>query len=231
MEYKINKLDTIIQQGEKMEKSTKTLIQQQNQELVKQNQNLTAQFQTMMQGIIEKSIEPLIIQNNQLMQEIKTLKAEQKQIVKEAVAEAIKTQMTYLIDKQVEKIIEKINAQGDRLSDNQKELAKYLVDFKEEVTDYIANSNKNEKEMLEEGEKILDMLDDLGKGLINAHSGLTDLQNFWGKHLGDGLGKVAIGIEGLAKRMDNAERNVINNQEHTYKAVKDVNSLINRKSW
>ena len=214
-----------------MEKSHKAPIQQQNQELVKQNQNLTAQFQTMMQGIIEKSIEPLIIQNNQLMQEIKTLKAEQKQIVKEAVAEAIKAQMTYLIDKQVEKIIEKVNAQGDRLSDNQKEIAKYLVDFKEEVTDYITNSNKNEKEMLEEGEKILDMLDDLGKGLINTQEGVMDLQNFWGKTLGEALGNIGIGIEGLAKRMDNAERNVINNQEHTYKAVKDVNSLINRKSW
>ena len=185
----------------------------------------------MMQGIIEKSIEPLIIQNNQLMQEIKTLKAEQKQIVKEAVTEAIKTQMTYLIDKQVEKIIEKVNAQGDRLSDNQKELAKYLVDFKEEVTDYITKSNKNEKEMLEEGEKILDMLDDLGKGLIEAHDSITGLQNFWGKTLGEGLGNIALGIKGLAERMDNAEKNILNNQEHTYKAVKDVNSLINRKSW
>ena len=184
-----------------------------------------------MQGIIEKSIEPLIIQNNQLMQEIKTLKAEQKQIVKEAVTEAIKTQMTYLIDKQVEKIIEKVNAQGDRLSDNQKEIAKYLVDFKEEVTDYITNSNKSEKEMLEEGEKILDGLKDIGEILVDAQEGIMDLQNDWGKHLGDGLAKVALGIKGLVDRMDNAERNVINNQEHTYKAVKDVNSLINRKSF
>ena len=89
-----------------MEKSPKTFINQENQELTKQNQILTAQFQTMMQGIIEKSIEPLVMQNNaiikqnnQLVQEIKTLKAEQKQIIKDAVTEAIKTQMTYLIDR------------------------------------------------------------------------------------------------------------------------------------
>ena len=67
--------------------------------------------------------------------------------------------------------------------------------------------------------------------LVDAHAGLTDLQNDWGKHLGDGLAKVALGIKGLARRMDNAEKNILNNQEDTYKAVKSVDTLIHRKSW
>ncbi len=197
---------------------------QQNKILMEQNKKLNQELQSVVEKAIENKVEPLV-------EEIKTLKAEQREIVKNAVAEAIKTQMKYLIDRQVEKLIEKINAQGDRLSDNQKELAKFLVSFQEDVKDYITKSEKSEKEMLEEGEKILDVLDDLGKGLINAHSGLTDLQNSWGETLGNALGNIGIGIKGLAERMDNAEKNILNNQEYTYKAVKSVDSLIHRKSW
>ena len=197
---------------------------QQNKILMEQNKKLNQDLQAVVEKAIENKVEPLV-------QEIKTLKAEQREIVKNAVTEAIKTQMTYLIDRQVEKIIEKINAQGDRLSDNQKEIGKFLVSFQENVKDYITNSEKSEKEMLEEGEKILDVLNDLGKGLINAHDGIMGLQNSWGETLGNALGNIGIGIKGLAERMDNAERNVINNQDYTYKAVKSIETTIDRKSW
>ena len=47
----------------------KSLVQQQNQELSRQNQTLTEQFQTMMEGIIKNTIEPLVMQNNYLIQQ------------------------------------------------------------------------------------------------------------------------------------------------------------------
>ena len=113
----------------------------------------------------------------------------------------------------------------------QQEIANFLGDMGKRLIKHIKESKESDEKITEQGEKILEVLDDMGKGIATYGNGILDNNNDWGASILEGLGKLGIGISSLGKKIDNAETSIKTNSDFTYKAVKELDNTIHRKSW
>jgi len=194
---------------------------------------------------MEELLRQLIEQNNQLFEEIKALK-QQNQLLQQQIAElkanqteeikklfkdAVKEELAKLIEIQIDKYLKDLQTKQDATIENQHEIAEFLKLLRKELVNHIKESKESDKELLDKGDKILEVLDDIGNAVVDAHKNILNSNNDWGANILENLGKLGIGITGLAKRIDNASEYVRENNDMTYKAVKDLESTINRMSW
>ena len=194
---------------------------------------------------MEELLRQLIEQNNQLFEEIKALK-QQNQLLQQQIAElkenqtkafkqmfesTIKEELAQLIEMQIDKYLDKIEYKQDATIENQHEIAEFLKLLRKELVSHIKESKESDKELLDKGDKILEVLDDIGNAVVNTQESILKSNNDWGANILENLGKLGIGITGLAKRIDNASEYVRENNDMTYKAVKDLENTIHRMSW
>ncbi len=171
-------------------------------------------------------IKELRKENQIIKDEIQTLKKEQQQAIKEAVNDALKNQMSMMIENQTNKLIKKAE---ERIADNQKEIGKFLTALGEELTGYIKSSKASEKEIIDKGEKILEILDDIGQTLVTVNEGILTNNEKWGIAMLKRFDIIGIGIKGLANRMDSSTDFLKRNNDLTYNAVKRVDENLARK--
>jgi len=172
-------------------------------------------------------------QNRELQQQISELKANQSKAIKEALSNAIKDELSSLIEFQIEKItknLEESKVREEATIENQHEIAEFLKLLQKELVNYIKESKENDKELIDKGDKILEVLDDIGNAVVNTHDHILDSNSRWGEAMLERFDTLGIGIAGLAKRIDNSAKWVKENNDLTYKTVKNVENLIDRKS-
>jgi len=172
-------------------------------------------------------------QNRELQQQISELKANQTKVIKEALSNAIKDELSSLIEFQIEKItknLEESKVREKATIENQHEIAEFLKLLQKELINHIKESKENDKELLDKGDKILEVLDDIGNGLVTMQRNVLDNNNMWGKAMLERFDTLGIGITGLAKRIDNSAKWIKENNDLTYKTVKNVENLVDRKS-
>jgi len=96
---------------------------------------------------------------------------------------------------------------------------------------HIKESKESDEKITEQGEKILEVLDDIGKAVVKTNDNVLDSNNMWGKAMLERFDTLGIGMAALGKKIDNAETSIKTNNDFTYKAVKDLDTTIHRKSW
>jgi len=170
-------------------------------------------------------------QNQLLQQQIAELKATQTEELKKLFKNAVKEELAQLIEMQIDKYLDKIEYKQDATIENQHEIAEFLKLLRKELVSHIKESKESDKELLDKGDKILEVLDDIGNAVVKSQESILDSNNMWGDAMLERFDKLGIGIAGLAKRIDNASNYVRENNDMTYKAVKDLESTINRMSW
>jgi len=209
------KVDKIIEKGEKMTCSEKEL-----------------------QQVMEKVVEPikqqnatLAEQNLQLQQEIAELKANQAKMFKEMLDSSIKEELEIIIKAQIDKVIDDLKRRQEIDVENLQEIANFLGDMGKRLIKHIKESKESDEKITEQGEKILEVLDDMGKGIVEAHDSILDSNSRWGEAMLKRFDTLGIGMVALGKKIDNAETSIKTNNDFTYKAVKDLDTTIHRKSW
>jgi len=193
-----------------------------------------------LEKVIEKVVEPIKAQNatlaeqNQLLQQqIAELKANQTKAIKEALSNTIKDELSSLVKHQINQItksLEESKVREDAVIENQHQIAEFLKLLQKELVAHIKESKENENELLDKGDKILEILDDMGKAVVAVQGHILDSNSKWGKAMLERFDTLGIGIAGLAKRVDNAADYVRENNDFTYKAVKNIENTIDRKS-
>jgi len=194
-----------------------------------------------LEKVIEKVIEPLkqqnatlAEQNRELQQQISELKANQTKAIKKALSNAIKDELASLIEHQINKIAKRLEESKEREEatiDNQHEIAEFLKFLQKELVNHIKESKENENELLDKGDKILEVLDDIGNTVVDVQGHILDNNNKWGDIILDRFDTLGIGIAGLAKRIDKSAEWVKENNDLTYKTVKNIENLVDRKSF
>jgi len=194
---------------------------------------------------MEELLRQLIEQNNQLFEEIKALK-QQNQLLQQQIAElkanqteeikklfknAVKEELAKLIEIQIDKYLKDLQTKQDATIENQHEIAEFLKLLRKELVNHIKESKESDKELLDKGDKILEVLDDMGKGIVEYGNGILDNNNKWGKSILERFDAISVGLINLKQRIDDASEYVRENNDMTYKAVKDLESTIYRKSW
>jgi len=180
-----------------------------------------------------QEVKALKQQNLQLQQQISELKANQTKAIKEALSNAIKDELSSLIEFQIEKItknLEESKAREKATIENQHEIAEFLKLLQKELVNHIKESKENDKELLDKGDKILEVLDDIGNAVVNTQSSILKNNNKWGDIILDRFDTLGIGIAGLAKRVDKSAEWVKENNDLTYKTVKNIENTVSRKS-
>jgi len=203
-----------------MEELLKELIEQNNQ-LFKEIKEVKQQNATLAE------------QNRELQQQISELKANQSKAIKEALENTIKEELSSLIEFQIEKItknLEESKVREEATIENQHEIAEFLKLLQKELVNYIKESKENDKELIDKGDKILEVLDDIGNTVLAVQDGILDSNSRWGEAMLERFDTLGIGIAGLAKRVDKSAEWVKENNDLTYKAVKNIENLIERKS-
>jgi len=183
---------------------------------------------------LRKENKEIKLQNQQLMQEITELKKQQQAEFKKALEEAISHQVARLIEEKLDNIIKKLESLGENdviISKNQKGIVELLLEIKKELTSYVKDLKAKDSEILKQGEKILEVLDDIGQAVVNTNKNVLDSNERWGDMVMNGIVKLGQGIAGLRERIDNSTRYLQQNNEHTLNAVKRVEETIIRKSW
>ena len=71
----------------------------------------------------------------------------------------------------------------------------------------------------------------MGKGIVTYGNGILDSNSRWGESMLKRFDTLGIGMAALGKKIDNAETSIKTNSDFTYKAVKDLDNTIHRKSW
>ena len=102
---------------------------------------------------------------------------------------------------------------------------------KNDLVNHIKNLKAKGDEIMKQGEKILENLDDIGKGIINTNKNILDSNQDWGLAMFKRFEALADGIVGLSTKIDNATKYLQQNNESTLNAVKRVEETIIRKSW
>ena len=82
---------------------------------------------------------------------------------------------------------------------------------------------------IDKGEKILEILDDIGQTLVTVNKGILRSNENWGVAMLKRFDAVGIGIKGLANRMDSSTDFLKRNNDLTYNAVKRVDENLARK--
>ena len=170
-------------------------------------------------------------QNQLLQQQIAELKENQTKAFKQMFESTIKEELAQLIEMQIDKYLDKIEYKQDATIENQHEIAEFLKLLRKELVSHIKESKESDKELLDKGDKILEVLDDIGNGLVDAHKSILKNNNNWGKSILERFDAISVGLINLKQRIDDASKYVRENNDMTYKAVKDLESTIYRKSW
>ena len=184
-----------------------------------------------LQTLIEQN-KTLIEQNKQLIEEINELKQQQTETFKQILEDTIQSQLAKMVDEKFEKLLKKADKlyEGEvELAGNQKEIVKAILMVKNEIVKHFKESKESEDKLLEQGEKVLEVLDDLGKGLIQAHDNIMNSNTRWGETLLDNIITLAKGINGLEASIENAKDYLRRNNDLTYDAVKRLDDTIARK--
>jgi len=178
-----------------------------------------------------QEVKALKEENKKLQQQIAELKENQTKAFKQMFESTIKEELAQLIEMQIDKYLDKIEYKQDATIENQHEIAEFLKLLRKELVSHIKESKESDKELLDKGDKILEVLDDIGNAVVDAHKSILDSNSRWGVSMLERFDKLGIGIAGLAKRIDNASNYVRENNDMTYKAVKDLENTIHRMSW
>ena len=204
-------------------------LKEQNKALAEENKEL----QKVIEDAVKNAVEPLKEENKKLQQQIAELKANQTKAFKQMfeMENTIKEELAKLIEMQIDKYLKDLQTKQDATIENQHEIAEFLKLLQKELVNHIKESKESDKELLDKGDKILEVLDDMGKGLVEAHKSIMDSNENWGVAMLKRFDTLGIGITGLAKRIDNASEYVRENNDMTYKAVKELESTIHRKTW
>ena len=170
-------------------------------------------------------------QNQLLQQQIAELKENQTEEIKKLFKNAVKEELVKLIEIQIDKYLKDLQTKQDATIENQHEIAKFLELLQKELVNHIKESKESDKELLDKGDKILEVLDDIGNAVVKAHDGILENNNKWGKYVLERFDAISVGLMNLRQRIDDASEYVRENNDMTYKAVKDLESTIYRKSW
>jgi len=187
--------------------------------LIEQNKTIIIQNKTLAE------------QNKALQEEIAELKANQAKMFKEMLDKSIKEELETIIEAQVDRLIGDLQRRQEVDTENLQKVADFLGDMGKRLIEHIKESKESDEKITEQGEKILEVLDDIGNAVVKTNDNILENNNKWGDIILDKFGKIGIGIAGLGRKIDNAETSIKTNSDFTYKAVKDLDNTIHRKSW
>ena len=187
--------------------------------LIEQNKTIITQNKTLAE------------QNLQLQQEIAELKANQAKMFKEMLDSSIKEELEIIIKAEIDRVIDDLKRRQEIDVENLQEIANFLGDMGQRLIKHIKESKESDEKITEQGEKILEVLDDIGHAVVNTNENVLENNNKWGDIILNKFGKIGLGIAGLGKKIDNAETSIKTNSDFTYRAVKELDNTIHRKSW
>jgi len=170
-------------------------------------------------------------QNLQLQQEIAELKANQAKMFKEMLDKSIKEELEIIIKAEIDRVIDDLKRRQEIDVENLQEIANFLGEIGKKLIKHIKESKESDEKITEQGEKILEVLDDIGHAVVNTHDHILDSNSMWGESMLKRFDTLGIGMVALGKKIDNAETSIKTNNDFTYKAVKDLDTTIHRKSW
>ncbi len=186
-----------------------------------------------LQTLIEQN-KILIEQNQQLIKEINELKKQQTQTFKQILEDTIQNQLAKMVEEKFNQLLKKADKlyEGEgELAGNQREIVKAIAMVRDEIVKHLKESKESEDKILEQGEKVLEVLDDIGNAIVNSNKGILDSNSQWGVAMLKRFDALADGMVGLSKAIDNAKDYLRRNNDLTYDAVKKVEETIIRKSW
>ncbi len=209
-----------------MEELLKELLSE-VKELRRENQEIKLQNHLLKQTLHEE-LQPL-------HEEITELKQQQAEMFKKFLEMSEKERVIFTIEKQFDALLERVKnieeTQDNAVIVNQHRTAEFLQEVAKKVLKDLKESKEKEEAIVEKGEKILEVLDDIGNAIVNTQKSILNSNSRWGKGLLERLDKLAIGIAGLANRIDYSEQRVIEHQNFTYDKVKELDNTIHRKLW
>jgi len=194
------------------EKELQTLIEQ-NKTLIEQTKELAEQ-------------------NRKLMEEINELKAQQTETFKQILEDTIQNQLAKMVEEKFNQLLKKADKlyEGEgELAGNQREIVKAIAMVRDEIVKHLKESKESEDKILEQGEKVLEVLNDVGETLVEAHKSVLKSNENWGVAMLERFDDLAHGMLGLSKAIDNAKEYLRRNNDLTYDAVKKLDETISRK--
>ena len=142
---------------------------------------------------------------------------------KEMLDKSIKSELENIIKAQVDRLISDLQRRQEIDTENLQKVADFLGDMGKKLIEHIKSSKESD-------EKILEVLDDIGKVVVKTNDNSLKNNAIWSKAMLERFNTLGIGLATLGKKIDNAETNIKTNNDFTYKAVKDLDTTIHRKS-
>ena len=115
------------------------------------------------------------------------------------------------------------------LAGNQREIIKAIAMVRDEIVKHLKESKESEDKLLEQGEKVLEVLDDIGQRILAVNKNVLDSNEKWGIAMLERFDDLAHGMIGLSKAIDNAKEYLRRNNDLTYDTVKRLEEIIERK--
>jgi len=190
------------------------------------------ELQTLIEKAVNQAVKPLEEQNRKLMEEISELKHQQTQTFKQILEDTIQNQLAKMVEEKFNQLLKKADKlyEGEgELAGNQREIVKAIAMVRDEIVKHLKESKESEDKLLAQGEKVLEVLDDLGKGLVTMNKNVLDSNSQWGVAMLERFDDLAHGMLGLSKAIDNAKEYLRRNNDLTYDAVKKLDETISRK--
>jgi len=171
-------------------------------------------------------------QNKLLIEEINKLKHQQTQTFKQILEDTIQNQLAKMVEEKFNQLLQKADKlyEGEgELAGNQREIVKAIAIVRDEIVKHLKESKESEDKILEQGEKVLEVLDDIGQGILAVNKNVLDNNEKWGIAMLERFDDLAHGMLGLSKAIDNAKEYLRRNNDLTYNAVKKLDDTISRK--
>ncbi len=184
-----------------------------------------------LQTLIEQN-KTLIEQNQQLIKEINELKKQQTETFKQILEDTIQSQLAKMVEEKFNELLKKADKlyEGEsELAGNQREIVKAIAMVRDEIVKHLKESKESEDKILEQGEKVLEVLDDIGQAVVNTNRNILESNEDWGVAMLKRFDALADGMVGLSKAIDNAKEYLRRNNDLTYDAVKKLDDTIARK--
>ena len=205
---------------------------QKNKYLIQEINNFKIQQQQLIEKAVNQAVKPLEEQNQQLIKEIDNLKTQQTETFKQILEDTIQSQIAKMVGDKFEKLLQKADKlyEGEgELAGNQREIARAVLMVKDEIVKHFKESKESEDKLLEQGEKVLEVLDDIGQGILAVNKNILDSNEDWGVAMLKRFDALADGMVGLSKVIDNAKDYLRRNNDLTYDAVKKLDDTVSRK--
>ena len=184
-----------------------------------------------LQTLIEQN-KTLIEQNQQLIKEINELKQQQTETFKQILEDTIQSQIAKMVDEKFNQLLQKADKlyEGEgELAGNQREIVKAIAMVRDEIVKHLKESKESEDKLLAQGEKVLEVLDDIGNAIVNSNKGILDNNEKWGVAILDKFITIAQMIKSVEGSVENAKEYLRRNNDLTYDAVKKLDETISRK--